>query len=539
MSETTPWEEGTGNEPIAILAEAPARVEMSAGRPLVGPAGQLFSTCCEKASIPRRDCYLINLFPFMVHKDRSNALYSPEGECLWAKGKLTERGWEEADGQLQKLRACQARVVCPLGGTALSALHSSSAITKWRGSILWSDEIRKKIVPTIHPAGSLKGQYIWRYMIISDLKRTRQESKSSEIDLPKRQLIIAPSMDEVFASIQTCKANRICNLDIEILGDQIDCISLSDDPSRAICIPFLYDRGNYWTPQQEATIWEALSKEIFENEEVILVNQNLAFDLAVIFQRYNISFKGPLNDPMVAYSIMYPDFPKGLDFLCSILTREPYYKDERKLGSNFRGAFEKRWRYNCKDSAISLECWLALEDEMDDEYRQMHDFTTAMYPALVYMMSRGIAVDIEKLAKMKERIDLEISEKEAELEGVADYVFNPISPKQCVEYFYKHKGIRPYLSRKTGKPTTDDIAMARIVRRHNLPEARLVQEIRNLRKLRSTYLDVEFDKDARLRSSYNPRGTRFSRLSSGETVFGTGLNMQNLDPRFKEFLVAR
>lgn len=536
---TTPWEEGTGNEPIAILVEAPARVEMSAGKPLVGPAGQLFNTCGEKASIPRRDCYIVNLFPYMVHKDRSNSLFSPEGECLWTKGKLTDRGWEEAAETLQKLRACQAKVVCPLGGTALSALHSNSAIMKWRGSILWSEEIGKKIVPTIHPAGSLRGMYIWRYMIIADLKRVRQESKTATVDLPKRQFIIAPSMDEVLEAIWTCRASKICNFDIEILGDQIDCISLSDDPSRAICIPFLYDQGNYWTPQQEAAIWEALAKGIFENDDITLVNQNLAFDLAVIFQRYQISFSGSLCDPMIAYSIMYPDFPKGLDFLCSILTREPYYKDERKLGANFRGAFEKRWRYNCKDSAVSLECWLSLAEEMDDEYRQMHDFTTAMYPALVYMMSRGLAVDEEKLSRAKEKITVDIAEKEAELEGAADYPFNPGSPKQCMEYFYEHKGIRPYMSRKTGKPTTDDIAMARIVRRYNLSEARLVQEIRNLRKLRSTYLDVDYDSDNRLRSSYNPRGTRFSRLSSGQTVFGTGLNMQNLDPRMKEFLVAR
>jgi DNA polymerase I-like protein with 3'-5' exonuclease and polymerase domains len=64
-----------------------------------------------------------------------------------------------------------------------------------------------------------------------------------------------------------------------------------------------------------------------------------------------------------------------------------------------------------------------------------------------------------------------------------------------------------------------------------------MQDVRTLNKLGSGYLDVQLDPDERLRCSYNPRGTKFGRLSSSETVMGTGLNMQNLDPSFKAFIV--
>jgi DNA polymerase-1 len=41
-----------------------------------------------------------------------------------------------------------------------------------------------------------------------------------------------------------------------------------------------------------------------------------------------------------------------------------------------------------------------------------------------------------------------------------------------------------------------------------------------------------------MRGSYNPRGTKFGRLSSSKTIFGTGTNFQNLPQEFKKFLVA-
>jgi hypothetical protein len=43
---------------------------------------------------------------------------------------------------------------------------------------------------------------------------------------------------------------------------------------------------------------------------------------------YGIVAQGQLDDPMVAHSIILPDFDKGLDFICSWLTDVPYYKDD-------------------------------------------------------------------------------------------------------------------------------------------------------------------------------------------------------------------
>jgi DNA polymerase-1 len=184
-----------------------------------------------------------------------------------------------------------------------------------------------------------------------------------------------------------------------------------------------------------------------------------------------------------------------------------------------------------------MEVWENIAEDLVP-YKITYDMTMAMFPALLYMMTRGIKVDLERLQETKERVRKKLEIKEAKLVEVAEWDFNVNSPKQCQEYFYVTKKIKPYINRQSGRPTTDDKAMSRIVRRFNLPEARLVQEIRGLKKLQGTYLDVAMDKDNRVRCSYNPRGTTTGRLSSSKTVFGTGMNLQNLHPEFKGFLVS-
>ncbi len=53
-------------------------------------------------------------------------------------------------------------------------------------------------------------------------------------------------------------------------------------------------------------------------------------------------------------------------------------------------------------------------------------------------------------------------------------------------------------------------------------------DIRSLSKRISTYLNIgKVDEDGRYRSSYKPVGAETGRLSSGETIFGTGGNQQN------------
>ena len=176
-------------------------------------------------------------------------------------------------------------------------------------------------------------------------------------------------------------------------------------------------------------------------------------------------------------------------------------------------------------------------------YRETYNATIDMFEPLLYMMSHGILVNSEELERLKDStvegtVAFNLKVKEAELEAIAEESFSPHSPKQVARYFYEIKSIKPYISTKTHQPTTDDKALARIYKRYGLREAKLVQEIRALNKLLTTYIEVQYDNDSRIRCSYNPRGTTTGRLSSSQTVFGGGLNLQNIPPEFKSFLEA-
>jgi DNA polymerase-1 len=202
---------------------------------------------------------------------------------------------------------------------------------------------------------------------------------------------------------------------------------------------------------------------------------------------------------------------------------------------------EKMLQYNALDSACTLEAHNSFWPELSLGYTKTYDFTVRLLEPLMFMMTRGIKVDHAELETTKTEIKSSEHEKQLELDSLCGRALNVASPKDCQRYFYIERGYPPYINRKTGSISTDDDALQRLVRgtasRPPLREAKLVQEIRGLRKLFSTYLDLEFDQDDRLRCSYNPRGTRFGRLSSSKTVFGTGTNLQNLPQAFKKFAV--
>jgi DNA polymerase-1 len=62
-------------------------------------------------------------------------------------------------------------------------------------------------------------------------------------------------------------------------------------------------------------------------------------------------------------------------------------------------------------------------------------------------------------------------------------------------------------------------------------------EIRKLAKLKGTYLEIKYDEDQRLRCSYNPVGTESGRLSSSQTIFGTGANLQNIPYEIRNYML--
>lgn len=548
---TTPYEEGNPNSKILVIGETPGYHEIRNGRPLIGPSGEIFNDILRRSGVLRRDCYIVNMWgdpaPFgervayQVKKDKkSGHVFRGPDMFFHARKGFTDIGLKAAQPALARIARAKPNVIVPLGREAMTlATGKLRPMMKWRGSIVEGHARvgKRKVIPTIHPAATLHGVFLWRYIIERDFEKIRRHAEFPELRLPDRNLIVMPTYDEAMDYLAECRKAKEVATDLEVINHQVHCFSLCFDPMEAMSIPLVTDRGNdYWTEDQELDIWTAYA-ELMADENVAKVNQALIFfDAPFLLQQNNIYTKGFLGDTMLAQQIMYPDFNKGLDFICSIYTDEPYYKDEGKMWRGVGGDIVEFWRYNAKDAATALESWHVLRDEMEESgYWETYEMTARMSNPLMYMTLRGFKVDKARLEQTKKDVDNALKGKEADLERVADFPFNPGSSQQTARYFYIHKGLRPYKNAQGGI-TTDDKAMARIYRKHNMPEAKLVQEIRAMRKLKSTYMEVVLDTDYRLRCSWGRAST--GRLTSSKTIFGTGMNQQNLHPQFKPFLVA-
>ena len=531
---TTPWCEGNPESKICVIAEAPAKTEMIMNRPLVGEAGKIFNELLRQAGIARSDIHIQN-FSRVPIKDASEVLHD-KGKL---KGKLNLRGQEMRADLLERLKETKANVYVTMGNVATSALTDDARITKVRGSPMRSPYMPgHEILPTPHPASCLPWrEFTNRYLIISDLRKAKKHSETPGIKIPDRNLIIDPTYLQTLKYLNECfEAKRIA-FDIETINREVSCISFALSPRSGICIPI----HNTWSEREEYDIWRMIERVLTNPRSEKIGSGIVTYDIPFLFLRNKFLVRGKILDTVTAHRILYPDFPARLEFLLSLYTDEPYYKDDYKqYAAGAIKDIEQFWLYSAKDSTCAYEVWekgIEPEFDLDIEYAWMYRDTMEVVDPVLYMGLRGVLVDKEHLNALNKEISGEITELEKELNRVAGQVLNYNSPKQCIKYFYETKGIKPYISRATKKPTVDDKALSRIIRKHNLPEARLVQRLRNLGKLRSTYLEVSFDEDGRMRSTYDPRGTTTSRLSSRATPIDTGMNMQNVDPRFKGFIL--
>lgn len=197
-------------------------------------------------------------------------------------------------------------------------------------------------------------------------------------------------------------------------------------------------------------------------------------------------------------------------------------------------------KYSALDAACTFEIYKSFWHDLIPTYESAYRMTVNLFPVLMFMQTRGILINRVALEETKVDVLKSAAEKQEELNNLCGRTLNVNSSKDCQKYFYFELGINPYRNKKGGI-TCDDLALQRLVRgtasRPGLRQAKLVQDIRGLQKLYGTYLNLEFDEDGRIRCSFNPRGSKFGRLSSSKTIFGTGMNFQNLPQEFKKFLV--
>jgi DNA polymerase-1 len=221
----------------------------------------------------------------------------------------------------------------------------------------------------------------------------------------------------------------------------------------------------------------------------------------------------------------------GLDFVTSMHTDIPYYKDDGKKWFKNPGAWEDFWQYNAMDAISTASAHSSqMSQLMQLGNVETYDRQRSLVLPLLFMMNRGIRVDVQGMLEERDLTGIEISRLEEELNQLAGQPLNHQSPKQLAEYLYGKRGYHPYKKRnsKGSWSISTDVDALKRLSRSGAPEAKIILKLRKLSKRLGTYLQISKpDQDGRFRTHYKPDGADTGRLASGETIFGKGGNAQN------------
>lgn len=540
-------QEGPRTAKIVLVGESPGTKEAQTGRPFVGGAGDVLNRALDRAQIDRADCFITNL----TH------IQPPGNDFKWFHRKANQAHYEFGITRLlMDLMAIKPNVVIALGSEPLFALTERSGITKWRGSILPSTLVPGlKVIGTYHPAATLR-VYPMKAVMEFDLKRVAEESLSPNITYPSRWLHLPdgstwsrPGL--VFENMglahdPTAIAREMLHVDwlavdIECWqessgGWKLACVGFSDRPNRALVL-------DASVPDQLALI------RMLCDSDVAKVLQNGTFDQTVLTDN-DVRLRNFLWDTMLAHHVLYMEsasgademaalsakkrvsvFQKGLAFQTSIYTREPFYKDDGKLWKR-TGDLPTFWRYNALDCCVTRE----IRDAQDKQLTQRKLWgafahSMSLVQPLMRMTARGVKIDMKYRAELRTRYEADITRMTAELTSQAGGEVNVKSSKQAQELLYGKLGLPTQYNKKTGRPSADKFAIGKLAEKSQHPVLLGILRLRERRDFIERYLDAAVDADGRMRCAFDITGTNTARLSSRQSIYGSGTNLQNIPAR--------
>jgi DNA polymerase-1 len=275
---------------------------------------------------------------------------------------------------------------------------------------------------------------------------------------------------------------------------------------------------------------------IFHDESKELIAQNYKYDYKML-RKYGIEVRNRVFDTMIAHYLMNPDGKHGMDELSeNYLQYAPISietligKKGKSQGSMANLKPEAIADYAAEDADITLQLKQTFEPELQTgKIRQVFDeVEIPLITVLADMEWEGVKVDEAFLRNYSEILQTDILAAEEEVCSMAGEKFNVDSPKQLgIVLFEKMKITDQVKKTKTGQYSTDEATLSKF--EHDNPIIARILDYRELRKLKSTYVDA-------IPALINPNTGRVH-TNYGQTVAATGRlasnnpNLQNIPIR--------
>jgi uracil-DNA glycosylase family 4 len=314
---------GSPNNRIALVGDFTDGFDHQSRKPFSGPGGLVLQNCLHQAGLITGELYITNL---IKQRSDNRAKFFVEKN---GRGHFTDEGMAHVYALQAELSEVKANVIVACGSAAFAALCSLDHLSMYRGYVFESTLLPgRKVIPTHHPKSAMRGMYIYRYMIASDLRKAKEESFFPDIRRPERELVYTyDTSQDALDWLQYYTDAPIVGFDIEVINYEVSCISFSSEPERACVIP-IADR---WTIDEELLMWRGV-QSVLGNPLSQKVIQNGMFDIPFLLTRNGIVVRGEIHDTMIGHSILYPELNKGLGFLGSIYCgSQEYWKDTVKF----------------------------------------------------------------------------------------------------------------------------------------------------------------------------------------------------------------
>jgi uracil-DNA glycosylase family 4 len=531
---------------IAIVAEAPGEREVQQRMPLIGGSGKYLWDILRKDKLGRNDVYITNVIKRKLVSSAEAHQLQPKKEKITIP-KQERVIWTHILQQ-ELSRLPNLKYVIALGNYALESLVGITGITDKRGSVFALDigERRVQVLCTFNPAHVMREprmEVVFR-MDLNKLTRLRE----GKFCVPRIECVINPTFTEAIDFLRWARTlDAPLAYDIETMAGETACVGFAPTNEIGICINFRSQGQNHYTLEQERDIRLDIQL-LLESPRTKLVAQNGHYDATWLWFKDRIRPHAHWFDTMLAHHFLYPGLPHDLGFITAQYTDHPHYKDEGQLWKE-EGDIDAFWRYNVTDCCITRMVAEKMEAELlaSGQHERFHNHVMRLQPELVQMTCNGVQVDERLRSELSEQLGREL-EQAAELcqdkarhaTGDVSYSFNPRSPKQLTDLFFNTLHL-------VGRGTSTDKENRARIRQHPRtpqPARELIDAIDQYlleAKFVSTYVNARADDDGRWRCAYKQTGVASApgRLSSSQTAWGSGLNMQNIPEQAKNMFIAQ
>ncbi len=288
--------------------------------------------------------------------------------------------------------------------------------------------------------------------------------------------------------------------------------------------------------REEALRIVNIFKEVYENDKILKIGQNLKYDLEVL-RNYNIELKGPMWDTMIAHYLIQPELRHNMDYMAEIYLNYQTIHIDELIGPRGKGQKSMRdllpsqvYEYAAEDADITLRLKNKLETELKKfECEDLfYNIEMPLMPVLAEMEMNGVCLDTDSLKETSEILTKRMLDIEKRIYELAGEQFNIASPKQVGDIlFEKLKIVEKAKKTKTGQYVTSEEVLQQLKNKHEIVAD--ILEHRGLKKLLGTYIDalpsLINKRTGHIHTSFNQTITATGRLSSSDP------NLQNIPIR--------